>query len=41
MKHPFFINNDYKIKFIPGENQNNKITYLNDIKAKNFFWYRF
>ena len=23
-----FINNNYKIKFIPGENKNNKITYL-------------
>ena len=27
-----FINNNYQVKFIPGENQNNKITYLDDIK---------
>ena len=33
-----FINNDYKIKFIPGENQNNKITFLDDInEPKTFF----
>jgi len=33
-----FINNDYKIKFIPGENENNKITFLNDIKtSKTYF----
>ncbi|MBD1158953.1 2-C-methyl-D-erythritol 2,4-cyclodiphosphate synthase, partial [Pelagibacterales bacterium SAG-MED19] len=33
-----FINRNYKIKFIPGENLNNKITYLDDIKiSKNFF----
>ena len=33
-----FINHNYKIKFIPGENQNNKITYLSDIKtSKTFF----
>ena len=33
-----FINENNKIKFIPGENQNNKITYLDDIKApKTFF----
>ena len=33
-----FINNYYKIKFIPGENRNNKITYLNDIDtSKTYF----
>ena len=33
-----FINKNCKIKFIPGENQNNKITYLEDIKSsKNYF----
>jgi 2-C-methyl-D-erythritol 4-phosphate cytidylyltransferase / 2-C-methyl-D-erythritol 2,4-cyclodiphosphate synthase len=33
-----FINNKYKIKFIKGENQNNKITYLDDIKkSKTYF----
>ncbi len=33
-----FINNDNKIKFIQGENQNNKITYLDDIKMdKTYF----
>ena len=33
-----FLNQNHKIKFIPGENQNLKITYLNDIKtSKNFF----
>ena len=33
-----FINNNYKIKFIPGENKNNKITYLNDIEtSKTYF----
>ena len=33
-----FIDMNYKIKFIPGENQNNKITYLSDIKVpKTFF----
>ena len=33
-----FINNNYKVKFIPGENQNNKITYLDDIKtSKTYF----
>ena len=33
-----FINNNYKIKFIPGENENNKITFLNDIKtSKTYF----
>ncbi len=33
-----FLNQNYKIKFISGENQNNKITYLNDIKtSKTYF----
>ena len=33
-----FINNNYKIKFIPGENENNKITYMNDVKTpKTYF----
>ena len=33
-----FINNDYKVKFIPGENKNNKVTYLNDVKtSKTYF----
>ena len=33
-----FIKNDYKIKFIPGENKNNKITYLSDVEnPKTYF----
>ncbi len=33
-----FIENNYKIKFIKGENHNNKITYLDDIKnPKTYF----
>ena len=33
-----FINQNYKVKFIQGENQNNKITYFNDIKTpKTYF----
>jgi 2-C-methyl-D-erythritol 4-phosphate cytidylyltransferase/2-C-methyl-D-erythritol 2,4-cyclodiphosphate synthase len=33
-----FVNGNYKVKFIPGENQNIKITYLDDIKtSKTFF----
>ena len=33
-----FINNNHKIKFIPGENRNNKITFLNDIETtKTYF----
>ncbi len=32
-----FLNKDYKIKFIAGENSNNKITYLNDIKTSKTF----
>ena len=33
-----FINNNHKVKFISGENKNNKITYLDDIEIpKTFF----
>jgi 2-C-methyl-D-erythritol 4-phosphate cytidylyltransferase/2-C-methyl-D-erythritol 2,4-cyclodiphosphate synthase len=33
-----FLNQNYKVKFIPGENENNKITYLNDIiTSKTYF----
>ncbi len=33
-----FINNNHKVKFIPGENKNNKITYLNDVQtSKTYF----
>ena len=32
-----FLNQDYKIKFIVGENSNNKITYLDDIKTFKTF----
>ena len=33
-----FINNDIKVKLIPGENKNNKITYLSDIvTSKTYF----
>ena len=33
-----FLNQNYKIKFITGENSNNKITYLDDIKfSKTYF----
>ena len=33
-----FINDNYKVKFVSGENQNIKITYLDDIKiSKTFF----
>ena len=32
-----FLNQDYKIKFIRGENSNNKITYLDDIKTFKTF----
>ena len=33
-----FINSNHKIKFISGENKNNKITYLNDINnSKTYF----
>jgi len=33
-----FINKNCKIKFIQGENQNNKITYLDDIKISKTFY---
>ncbi len=33
-----FINNDYKIKFITGENKNNKITYLNDVETYKTYY---
>ena len=33
-----FLDRNYKIKFIPGEHQNNKITYLEDVKVpKTYF----
>ena len=33
-----FINNNYKVKFIAGENKNHKITYLNDVETfKTYF----
>jgi 2-C-methyl-D-erythritol 4-phosphate cytidylyltransferase/2-C-methyl-D-erythritol 2,4-cyclodiphosphate synthase len=33
-----FINNNYKVKFIPGENKNKKVTYLNDVETyKTYF----
>ena len=32
-----FLNQDYKIKFITGENSNNKITYLDDVKSSKTF----
>ena len=33
-----FLNQNYKVKFILGENENNKITYLSDIKtSKTYF----
>ncbi len=33
-----FINKNHKVKFIPGENKNNKITYLDDIEtSKTYF----
>ena len=32
-----FLDQDYKIKFITGENSNNKITYLDDIKTSKTF----
>ncbi|MDC3007434.1 2-C-methyl-D-erythritol 2,4-cyclodiphosphate synthase [Candidatus Pelagibacter sp.] len=32
-----FLNQNYKIKFIPGENSNNKITYLDDIETSQTF----
>ncbi len=33
-----FINKDFKIKFIPGEKENNKITYIDDIKTPKTFY---
>ena len=33
-----FINNDFKIKFIPGEKANNKITFIDDIKTPETFY---
>ena len=33
----FFLNQNYKIRFIRGENQNNKITYLSDIETTKTF----
>ena len=33
-----FINKDLKIKFIPGEKANNKITYIDDIKTPKTFY---
>jgi len=33
-----FMNNHRKVKFIPGENQNNKITFLDDIKISNTYY---
>ena len=33
-----FINNNHKINFIKGENQNNKITYLDDISASKTYF---
>ena len=33
-----FINNDFKIKFIPGGKANNKITYIDDIKTPKTFY---
>ena len=33
-----FLNNDLKVKFISGENQNNKITYLDDLKLRKTYF---
>ena len=33
-----FINSNYKVKFIKGENTNNKITYLNDIETSKTYY---
>ena len=33
-----FINQNHKVKFISGENQNNKITYLDDIKSSKTYF---
>ncbi len=33
-----FINKNFKVRFIPGENKNNKITYIDDLKSyKTYF----
>jgi 2-C-methyl-D-erythritol 4-phosphate cytidylyltransferase/2-C-methyl-D-erythritol 2,4-cyclodiphosphate synthase len=32
-----FLNHDYRVKFIPGENQNNKITFLEDLKLAKIY----
>ena len=33
-----FINQNYKVKFIPGENKNNKITYADDLNQQKIFY---
>jgi len=33
-----FINQNHKVKFIPGENNNNKITYIDDIKENKIYF---
>ncbi len=33
-----FINQNYKIKFIPGENKNNKITFIDDLKEHKIYY---
>ncbi len=33
-----FIDKNLKIKFIPGENQNNKITYIDDLKTSKTYY---
>ncbi len=33
-----FINNNYKVKFVPGELENNKITFKNDLKEFKTFY---
>jgi len=33
-----FLNHNCKVKFITGENQNNKITYLNDVKTSKTYY---
>ena len=33
-----FINQNYKVKFIPGENKNNKITYADDLNDQKIFY---
>ena len=34
----FFLNQNQKVKFISGENQNNKITYIEDIKTPKIYF---